>query len=192
MVKIKFCGMTNLDDCQKAEELSVDFIGFVFHKKSKRYVSPDAVKTIVRRLNGKARTVGVFVDEDEGEVKRAVEECGLDLAQVYRPMRMTNRIRVYRIKDALPEEPEPGLILFDTFSDGYGGSGLSFDFDLLDRCQVLDRVFVAGGINEQNVHRVLARRPFGVDLASSVEASPGKKDHGKMERFVKAIRSCDL
>lgn len=192
MVKIKFCGMTNLDDCLKAAELGVDYVGFVFFRGSRRFVSPRTVEAIVSRLDGAIGTVGVFVEEDEEEVRRIVHVCGLGLAQVYRPMTLTNRIRVYRIKDSLPDEPEGGLILFDTYADGYGGSGVSFDFGLLGASRVLDRAFVAGGINEGNVRSVLTYRPFGVDLAGGVEESSGRKDHRKMERFVKTVRSYEL
>ncbi len=106
MVKIKICGMTNLEDCQTAIDLGVDFIGFVFYKKSARYVAPEMVREISERISRKAKTVGVFVEETEDEIDRLVDFCHLDFAQVYNRQNGphgANRICVYRIKDTLPE-----------------------------------------------------------------------------------------
>ena len=191
MVKIKFCGMTNLDDCKKAVELGVDYLGFVFYKKSSRYVmTPEGVRRIVERLDGGARTVGVFVEESDEQIAEFVDYCGLDLAQVYRPRASGDSIIAFRVAERLPEiPPGDGLILFDSYSEGFGGSGGSFDFGLLEDCAALPRAFIAGGISEENVHEVLRLQPFGVDLVSSVEVYKGKKDHGKMERFIKTVRS---
>jgi phosphoribosylanthranilate isomerase len=190
MVRIKLCGMTNLDDCRKAVELGVDYVGFVFYKKSSRYVTPRRVKQIVQKLNGGIRTVGVFVEESDAQIAELVDYCGLDFAQVYRPASLPNAITAIRIAERLPEIPSgEGLVLFDTYTDGFGGAGRSFDFSLLEGCAALARAFVAGGIGEHNVQNVLRLQPFGIDLVSSVETYRGKKDHGKMERFVKTVRS---
>jgi phosphoribosylanthranilate isomerase len=188
--KIKLCGMTNLDDCKKAMELGVDYVGFVFYRKSSRYVTPERVKRIVEKLNGGTTTVGVFVDEGDEEIAELVDYCGLDLAQVYRPSGLPTAITAIRIAERLPEMPlGEGLVLFDTYTDGFGGSGRSFDLSLLKGCSALARAFVAGGIGEHNVLDVLHLQPFGIDLVSSVETYRGKKDHGKMERFIKTVRS---
>jgi phosphoribosylanthranilate isomerase len=82
MVKIKMCGMTNLEDCLNAVNLGVDFIGFVFYTKSVRYVTPEMVREISERINGEAKTVGVFVEETENEIDRLVDFCHLDFAQI--------------------------------------------------------------------------------------------------------------
>jgi phosphoribosylanthranilate isomerase len=190
MVRIKLCGMTNLDDCKKAMELGVDYVGFVFYKKSSRYVTPARVKRIVQKLNGGITTVGVFVDEGDEEIAELVGYCGLDLAQVYRPSGLPTAITAIRIAERLPEIPSgEGFVLFDTYTGGFGGAGRSFDFRVLEGCNALARAFVAGGIGEHNVLDVLRLQPFGIDLVSSVETYRGKKDHGKMERFIKTVRS---
>lgn len=190
MVKIKFCGMTNLDDCKKAVELGVDYLGFVFYKKSSRCMTPEGVRRIVERLDEGAGTVGVFVEESDEQIAELVDYCGLDLAQVYRASRLRKSIIAIRVAERPPEiPPGDGLILFDSYSEGFGGSGGSFDFGLLEASAALPRAFVAGGISEGNVHEVLRLRPLGIDLASSVEEYKGKKDHGKMERFIKTVRS---
>jgi phosphoribosylanthranilate isomerase len=192
MVKIKICGMTNLEDCHTAIDLGIDFIGFVFYAKSARYVAPEMVKEIVEEINGKAKTVGVFVEETEDEIDRLVDFCHLDFAQVYNGPHGANRISVYRIKDAVPEVAPEGLVLFDSYSDGFGGSGTPFDVNLLKDHSALGRAFIAGGIDEENVYRALDLKPFGIDFVSSVEKEKGKKDLFKMERLVKKVRSCQI
>ncbi|MGD0229744.1 MAG: phosphoribosylanthranilate isomerase [Syntrophorhabdales bacterium] len=189
MVRIKFCGMTNLDDCRRAADLPVDFAGFVFYRGSKRAVTPLTARRIIEGLDGKVRTVGVFVEETDREMEEIVGYCGLDFAQVYRESALPNTIRVVRVGARPPRIPSRGLILFDSDTAGLGGSGTSFDPGLLRGCDALGRAFVAGGIGEGNVEDVLLRlRPFGVDLVSSIEAAPGRKDHKKMERFVEKVR----
>jgi phosphoribosylanthranilate isomerase len=192
MTKIKFCGMTNLEDCEKAIELEVDFVGFVFYQKSPRYQPADEVKHIVDAIKGRVATVGVFVDENDEEIETILHHCNLDYCQVYRDTCLTNAISAYRIKNGNPSEmirDDNGLILFDSYTEAFGGSGTSFDLAAL-RGLALHRAFIAGGINEQNVQHVLGLHPFGVDLVSSVEQYPGKKDHMKMESFMRKVRVC--
>jgi phosphoribosylanthranilate isomerase len=191
MVRIKFCGMTNLADCQKAIDLEVDFIGFVLYKKSTRYVAPTAVKEMVARTSEKTRTVGVFVEETDENISKVMGFCGLDLCQIIGKSRLKTRITTYRVRKELPEiDPEDnGLILFDSYSDGFGGSGKPFDLSLLAGSPLLGRSFVAGGISEVNVTSALRLDPFGIDLVSSIEVFPGKKDHEKMESFIRTARN---
>jgi phosphoribosylanthranilate isomerase len=190
VAKIKLCGMTNLEDCERAIDLSVDFVGFVFYKRSRRYIKPQDAACITREIGGRARKVGVFVEERDDEIAKIMAFCHLDFCQVYRKAAVAKSITVYRMKDGLTEEPvSEGLILFDSLSRGFGGSGTSFDVDILEGAPFLDRAFIAGGIGEANVFNALRLGPFGVDLVSSVEAYPGKKDHRKMEAFVNKVRS---
>lgn len=189
---IKICGMTNLDDCQAAIDLGVDFVGFVFYKRSPRYVVPENVRDISEKIDGKAKTVGVFVEETEDEIDRLVDFCHLDFAQIYGKSAKKNRINVYRINNTVPEIASEGLVLFDSYSKGFGGSGISFDISLLKDHSALGRAFIAGGIDEKNVEHALALRPFGIDLVSAVEREKGKKDITKMQYFVKKVRSYQI
>jgi phosphoribosylanthranilate isomerase len=193
MAKIKFCGMTNLGDCEKAIELSVDFLGFVFYKKSARCVTPEDVRHISEKLDGRVTTVGVFVEENDDEIARLMDFCRLDYCQVYRTSIVANSIIAYRIKDRLKEDPvSKGLILLDSYSQGVGGSGKSFDLGILKGASFMSRAFIAGGLAEETVSEALRLKPFGVDLVSSIELCPGKKDHRKMEAFVNKVRSFRL
>jgi phosphoribosylanthranilate isomerase len=191
MVKIKCCGMTNLDDCKLAEDLGIDFIGFVFYKKSKRRMTPTTVRRITEKLGKTVRTVGVFVEEKDREIGQILADCGLDLAQVYRDSTLPATIRAFRIAGSMVESaPAEGLCLFDSYTEAFGGSGQPFDLSALPAdSELLGRSFIAGGIGEENVRDVLRLEPFGVDLVSSLEVCPGKKDRTKTERFVKIVRS---
>ena len=192
MVKIKVCGMTNLDDCLKAQELGIDFVGFVFYRRSVRSVTPHDVRKMREAIGPSITTIGVFVEESDEEMHRIVDYCGLDYAQVYRESTLRRTIRVFRVAHSLPScLPREGLMLFDSNTDAIGGSGQAFPLRLVAGGSFLDRAFIAGGINEHNVADVLRLKPFGVDLVSSLEAHPGKKDHERMERFVKIVRSLD-
>ena len=184
--------MTNLEDCLTAIDLGVDFIGFVFYEESRRYVTPKSVRTIVERLDGNIKTVGVFVKETEEEIKELIEFCKLDFAQVYNGKSGPDRISAYRVGDNIPEVTDDGLVLFDSYSSGFGGSGTSFDITLLKNHNALGRAFIAGGINEENIGSIMALKPFGVDFVSSTEAYKGKKDPSKMKRLVNTIRSCEI
>ncbi len=192
MPKIKICGMTNPDDCMAAMDLGVDFIGFVFYKESRRYVAPQRVRDITEKIDGKAKTVGVFVKENEREIDHLMSFCHLDYAQTYGKSAQDNRISVYRIDDTVPPVGPVGLVLFDSYSTGFGGSARSFDIGLLKGHSSLPRAFIAGGIGEHNVYAALALDPFGVDLVSSVEREKGIKDHVKMENLVKMVRSYNV
>jgi phosphoribosylanthranilate isomerase len=192
MVRIKACGMTNLDDCLKAQDLGIDFIGFVFHRQSKRFVLPQDARKMREAVGPSIKAIGVFVEESDEQMRRIIDYCNLDYAQVYRESSLANAIRAFRVADALPScVPGEGLLLFDSFSDAIGGSGQAFPLDLVAGRPFLARAFIAGGINEQNVADVLRLKPFGVDLVSSLESCPGKKDHAKLERFVRTVRSLD-
>lgn len=197
MVKIKFCGMTNPDDCMAAVDLSIDFIGFVFYRESARYIEPKRVRRITERLAGRIKTVGVFVEKTGDEVREVVDYCNLDFAQVYGEtacdeVKAEKRISAYRVRDRLPGAIADGLVLFDSFTNGFGGSGMPFNVNLLEGHSALDRAFIAGGVSEENVADVLQLRPFGIDLVSSIEKYKGKKDVQKMKNLVKKVRSAEI
>ena len=185
---VKFCGMTNLDDVLCAVDLGVDFVGFVFYEKSKRFVTYEKVKNIVESLTADVKKVGVFVEQNDEEIEYAMDFCQLDYAQVYRDVENIKTIRAYRIKESLPESIADGLILFDSYTKSIGGSGVSFDLDLIENFEHKNRLFVAGGVSLDNVESVIDLNVFGIDLVSSIEAYPGKKDKKKMEEFLKAVK----
>jgi phosphoribosylanthranilate isomerase len=192
MVRVKFCGMTNTEDCEKAVELGADYVGFVFYERSRRYVSPKAARAISRAMDGLIGKVGVFVEESDDQIREIMDFCALDLCQVYRNTTVEKSVTAFRIKDNLPEDlPPQGLILFDSYSSGFGGSGQSFDFRILRDAPFLDRSFIAGGIDGSNVTEVLRLAPYGIDLVSSIEERPGTKSHRKMAAFMTRVRDSE-
>ncbi len=187
-MKVKFCGMTNYEDVKSAIDLGVDFVGFVFYEKSKRYISFEEAKRIVDKVRGEVKTVGVFFGYDKNTVGEGFKFCGLDYAQVYEDVDGIPTIRVYRIKDRLPDVVQDGLVLFDVYTEIGGGSGKSFDWEMLKGCTYRDKLFVAGGVSVNNVKFLNDLGVFGVDLVSSVEEYLGKKSYSKMREFMETVR----
>lgn len=205
MVKIKMCGITNVDDARVAVEAGADALGFVMYRKSPRFVEPAVVKAIVAGLPPFVLPVGVFVNEEPARVRTLMDECGLALAQLHgdetapycqdlgRPV-----LKALRLKDrgtflALAEFSGRANVrgfLIDAFSDqAYGGTGQTVDWGLAQEVAQSMPVVLAGGLTPVNVAEAIARvRPYGVDVSSGVELSPGKKDHRKVKAFIHAAR----
>ena len=205
MVKIKMCGITNVDDARVAVEAGADALGFVMYRKSPRFVKPAVVKAIVAGLPPFVLPVGVFVNEEPDRVRTLMDDCGLALAQLHgdetapycqdlgRPV-----LKALRLKDrgtflALAEFSGRANVrgfLIDAFSDqAYGGTGQTVDWGLAQEVALSMPVVLAGGLTPVNVAEAIARvRPYGVDVSSGVELSPGKKDHEKVKDFIRAAR----
>jgi phosphoribosylanthranilate isomerase len=203
MIRIKICGITNLKDARAAVVAGADWLGFIFYKKSPRFVSPAVVQSIVSRLPESIKKVGVFVDESAARVRMIADACGLDVLQFHGQEASTylKRFKGYRVMKAVRVKNAASLkrakastadhLLFDAFDPkAMGGTGKVFDWDLLSEINKIKKpVFISGGLSADNVTALLERiRPFGVDVSSGVEKSPGKKDVRKMKRFIKTVR----
>jgi phosphoribosylanthranilate isomerase len=203
--KIKICGITNATDAQAAVEAGADALGFVFHRKSLRWVEAKVVKAIVSELPPFVLPVGVFVDEDAKVVRDLMDECGLALAQLHgdesasycerlgRPVLKAIRLRDRGSFLALAEFQGRAQVrgfVVDAFSEeAYGGTGQTADWNLAAEAAKAARILLAGGLTPANVGEAIERvRPYGVDVSSGVEASPGKKDPEKIRAFVRAVR----
>ena len=191
MAKVKICGITNLEDALLAQELGADFLGFILYPKSQRYINLEEAIKIKKHL--KIPTVGVIVNEPLNTVKELLNY--FDFIQLHGDEDCTysilNRIiKVFRVKDKLPDIEkcwDENLILFDTLSDKYGGTGKSFNWNIL---KTLKRnFFVSGGLNEENVQHLKDIKPYAVDVASGVEEKPGKKNPDKLEKFIKRAKA---
>ncbi|OFV80859.1 MAG: hypothetical protein A2Y78_08785 [Acidobacteria bacterium RBG_13_68_16] len=200
-VTVKICGLTNPDDARAAVEAGADYLGFVFHPASPRYVGLTAGSWI-RMVEG-SPTVGVFRDQDQDLVRRVREEAGLDFVQLHGRetpelcAELGGRARVIK---AIPVtgSMDWGLVaafgqvsqvLFDTGSPGGGGTGRAFEWKLLAGAPSGLGFWVAGGLTPDNVALAMrTARPAGVDVASGVEAALGHKDAGKMRAFIAAVR----
>lgn len=201
MVRIKICGMTNLEDALAATALGADAVGFVFYAKSPRCVSPLRATAIASRLPPFIARVGVFVDEQLERVKEIVKECDLDYAQLHGSespdfcRQLGNRvIKTLRVKDEsvlrqLSMYKAPAFLLDTYKAEMPGGTGQTFNWDIAARAARSATVVLSGGLKPQNVAQAIAAvQPYAVDVSSGVEASPGKKDHEKLRAFIEAAR----
>lgn len=203
-VKVKICGITSLDDAEEAVEAGADAIGLMFYPGSKRHVTLEQAQAIERRLPAYILRVGVFADQPPEDVFSAMHRCGLNLLQFHGSETpeyclqfgiMT--MKAFRVRDAqsLLEIPKykTDAILLDSYVPGQkGGTGEAFNWNLaVEAREKFEKpVFLAGGLTPENVAvAVQTVRPFGVDVSSGVEESPGKKDSKKMRAFVAAVRS---
>jgi len=200
MVRVKICGITILEDAVSAVEEGADAVGFVFYEKSKRYVSPYVVKRISEVLPPFVSRIGVFVNEKPEKMLEIYKEARLNAIQLHgnenlKICEQLNKnvpiIKAFRIaKDsdvikALNYKQFP--ILFDTKTFQYGGSGKTFEWEiLLPYINEFKYFIISGGLNPENVGRVVKLlSPFAVDVSSGVEKSLGKKDRDKMKLFIK-------
>jgi len=215
MFRIKMCGVTSPGDAVLAVEAGADAVGINFFRGSVRYVAPDAAAPIVEAVRNRATAVAVFVDESPERIAQICGKLGIGVVQLsgHEPATIAVRIR-YPVIKAVRMENGSGLdsfrdypcraFLFDASVPGeYGGTGKSLDWEVLGRAiggplvrfgksapPGSDRPWMlAGGLTPENVAEAIrAARPFGVDVASGVEAAPGKKDAGRMKAFVDRAR----
>jgi phosphoribosylanthranilate isomerase len=202
-VRVKICGITNLDDAAEAVRLGAWAIGLVHYDKSpRRCESAEAVR-IGAAFRRKCEVVGVFVNPELDEVSKAVEDAGLTMVQLNGEegtsfcaevarrtgVKVVKAIHVASAADIHGAEAyRTDFHLFDRRSKGlWGGSGESFDWGLLRGHRSEVPAIVAGGLRPENVAEAIAvTRPYAVDVASGVEAEPGRKDHAAMTAFFEA------
>ncbi len=200
MTKIKLCGLTRPCDIEAANLLRPDYIGFVFAKKSRRYLPPEAARTLRQALAPGIAAVGVFVDEREENVAALLDAGVIDLAQLHghedaaylgRLRALTDRplIRAFRVRTAAELEAAEACPAEHILLDSGAGSGERFDWALLGRMR--RPYFLAGGLGPENAEEaVRTLRPYAVDVSSGIE-SGGVKDREKMAAFVEAVRKGD-
>lgn len=203
MTKIKICGMTNKIDALAASALGVDMFGFIFYAKSKRYCDPRVAEDIINELPESIAKVGVFVDETRAKVLEIAQNAQLDTLQFhgsetpeycssFRPDYKV--IKAFKLKErsdlSAVNNYDVDYYLLDTYrSDSIGGTGKVFDWKICKDFEFLKPVILSGGLAPANVGRAMAEVvPYGVDVATGVERSPGKKDVGLMKRFVEEVR----
>lgn len=204
-VKIKICGITSEQDAHKSVALGADALGFVFYDQSPRHIEPPAARRIIQTLPPFVLAVGVFVNQPLETVRRIVDDCGLALAQIHgdetpaycesldRPVLRAIRLKGRRSFLSLAEyKGRAGVrgFVVDAFSpNSYGGTGQTVDWALAGEAAKAAPVLLAGGLTPHNVREAIEQvRPYGVDVSSGVEASPGRKDPEKLATFIQAVR----
>ncbi|MCC6273304.1 MAG: phosphoribosylanthranilate isomerase [Deltaproteobacteria bacterium] len=203
MTLVKICGLTNLNDTLDAVELGADYLGFNFYPDSPRFVDYEVAERIFEEIPTNIPKVGVFVNEDIGKVVDLAIELGLDMLQFHgdespeslnglgRPWYKAFRLKAPEDLAEIPKY-QCDWILVDAYSEkAYGGTGLTAHWDLVHEAGKFGKkVILAGGLNPDNVAVAIATvKPFMVDVASGVEASPGQKDRHKMEVFISKAKS---
>lgn len=205
MVRIKICGITNIEDALAAVEAGADALGFVFYNKSPRNISPDQAAALIRRLPPFVQTVGLFVNEELAVVNGIADRCGLDIVQLhgdetpeYCSGVRRRLIKAFRVKDEtcldLINGYDVAACLLDAWSPtAYGGTGKTFNWEIAAAAAASKRIILAGGLTPENVAAaVRAVRPYAVDVSSGVESAPGIKDPEKMRSLVRNARSADV
>ena len=212
MVKVKICGLTNLEDALAASSYGADLLGFIFIEGTPRALTKEKAKEIIDSLSGEARgkvsIVGLFKDDDVDRVIETAEFCSLDYIQLHGEespdycssiKKETNCkvLKVFKVDGGIiPNGPyvtgdyiDVDYFVFDTFHpEDAGGTGMSFDWGALfaSEAKIDKPFFVAGGLNPLNVaEAVSALKPYGVDVSSGVEEETAKKDSKLLKEFIK-------
>ncbi len=209
--RIKICGITRIEDAQAAVNAGVDALGFIFYPKSPRNIDPKSARKIIDQLPPFVNVVGVFVDKNREELEEIIQYCRLEYVQLHgnespkycervvrfaAPCQVLKAFRVGVETDneafGLYNEHTRGFLL-DTYEKGkVGGTGNSFDWSLISRLDIQKPYILAGGLSKDNIVQAIETvRPYGVDINSGVEESPGIKDHNKIAEVVTLVRDCD-
>lgn len=209
MVKVKICGITNREDALAACEYGADALGFVFYKKSQRYVDVKIVRDIIKSLPPFIETAGVFVDEAVDRINEIADAAKLDIIQLHgaEPPEFCNVfkrkiIKAFRIQgqdDAVSHhlsaissfsQYRVSAYLLDTYQEDMpGGTGEIFNWEVAKDAKKFGRIILAGGLTPQNVaEAVKTVMPYAVDVSSGVEQRPGKKDLKKVMEFIERAK----
>jgi len=204
-IKIKICGITNLEDAKVAVEAGADALGFVFYVKSPRSIEPAVAKRIIAQLPPFVLPVGVFVNHDRETIRNVHDECGLAFAQLHgdetpsfceslgrpvlRALRLRDRGSLLALAEYKGRMGVRGFVVDAFSSKAYGGTGQTVDWSLAREIAKAAPILLAGGLTPNNVQEAVQQvQPYGVDVSSGVEQSPSKKDHEKIRAFTQAVR----
>jgi phosphoribosylanthranilate isomerase len=206
MTLIKLCGITNLEDGLAAAALGADYIGLIFYPPSPRYVAPSVAARILSGIRREfqesaPQAIGVFVNEKPAVIMKIQEEAGLNGLQFvgeespeeisrFSPVRIRalsletlDRLGRYEVEAYLCDAHAP---------KEKGGTGKAYDYEMLRPYLGKHRIIIAGGLTPETVGDVVrSLKPYGVDVSSAIEQSPGKKDHAKMQTFVEVVRGAE-
>jgi len=201
---IKVCGMRDPENIRQISSMGTDLMGFIFYPKSPRYVEPELVKGSVDSLPPGVAKVGVFVNETIDKIRAIARYLSLDMVQLHGDENAAfcadlKSMKLKVIKAfGMSEKLEPSYVnqyadvvdyyLFDTYTPGYGGSGRTFDWSLLNRLSLQRPYFLSGGIGLENIAELLTGVDpllYAIDINSRIEIEPGMKDVGKFKEIMK-------
>jgi phosphoribosylanthranilate isomerase len=200
-LRLKVCGITRLEDALLASELGVDAIGFVFYKKSPRYISYEDAQHIIQQLPPFMSVVGLFVNPAQEDIDTALQTCSLDIIQLHgdesptfcaqQTLRVIKAVPISTVEDLDNVKAFDCTVLLDAKApeDVYGGTGNSFDWSLLGKLSHNYPLILAGGINSQNIEDAkVVKGLYALDVSSGVESSKGIKDKQKMKILCEKFR----
>ena len=208
-IKLKVCGLTKLDQIVELMQMNIDFLGFIFYEKSPRYVLNALTLNEIKSIQHRGK-VGVFVNENIPTILEISEKAGLNYIQLHgdetdffiselkeKLNQEIKIIKVFRIPIVIPRNEESqrfftsllavqndiDYVLFDTDSKSFGGTGKTFDWQILNELEINIPYFLSGGISEENIENIkqLELQPFALDINSKVEIEPGNKNINKIK-----------
>ena len=205
-MRIKVCGLTNINQVRQLNELGIEFAGFNFYRRSPRYVYKTLPSTAIKKIRSKINKVGIFVDEDVDELLQTVDDCGLYLVQLHgnespryceKISNYITVIKVFRLNDDDNVEwkikdyyDAADMFMFDTETTAFGGSGKKFNWKILKDLKINKPFLLAGGISAEDAGELkkFAQQPvakdlFAIDINSKFEVMPGVKDVELIKTF---------
>ncbi len=211
-MRVKVCGMTDMDQVRQLDEIGVEFCGFIFYPKSPRYVFKHVPATEIKKIKGHINKVGVFVNAYADDILKTVDDCGLYLVQLHgdetprecekissyvttvKAFRLSESDNIlWKIKDY---QDVVDMFLFDTEGAGYGGTGKKFNWEVLKGLNIRKPFFLSGGILPEDTDKLklfaqdaVAKDLFAVDVNSRFEITHGIKDVQKIKNFVTDLKT---
>lgn len=194
-MRVKICGITNLDDAIAAIDAGADALGFVFYEKSPRYIDPKEAAKISKALPPFIERVGLFVNVSADFVNRVCKETKMSLAQIHFEAKDSfydgldvKYLKVVRAKSKEDVKKDQNRYrLIDAFVESYGGEGKRVDLDWF-RDIDCSKIILAGGLNLKNIQSIKKYDFYATDVSSGVEKSKGIKDHEKIRSFIEAVK----
>ena len=194
-MRVKICGITNYDDAMYAAEAGADALGFVFYKKSPRFIDYEECAKIIEKLPPFVQKVGLFVENSIKEIEDGAKVSKIDLAQIHFDVDKKflasidfKTLPVIRAKEPKDIDKFNGYKLVDAYCDTYGGSGKRLNLEWFKN-RDCSKIIIAGGLKPSNLELLRGFGFYGVDVSSGVEASRGKKDFKLVKEFIKNARS---
>lgn len=214
-MKVKVCGITQIEQAVALNQLHIDFVGFIFYKKSPRYILNHLTENDIKNIKGNYKKTGVFVNASTEEILKTATACELDYIQLHGDespdicKRISSEkpvIKSFGVKDAtnLNEKIKAysdnvDYFIFDTSSKNHGGTGRKFDWNILQKLHINKPYFLSGGIDDKDIADIhsltnsdAGKYLFSLDINSKFEITPGVKDVEKIRRFMQQLKVANV
>ena len=209
--QLKVCGLTKMDQIQELISLNTDFLGFIFYEKSPRFVLNHLSLEEISEINHQGK-VGVFVNETVEKISEISEKAKLSFIQLHGDedekfilqlrQILGNNIKIIKVirignqsfdelQKTINQQPSSvNYLLFDTDSKAFGGTGKTFDWQILNEIEIPKPYFLSGGISLENIHQLstINQQPLALDINSKFETEPGSKDIEKIKTFKSLLK----